>query len=73
MNNTEYQDILGISSHWLIAMLQSPAACWRKYLDPQRPAEEPTDALRLGTLVHCSGVDPAPVRAGIHRCRLRAA
>ena len=29
MNNTEYQDILGISSHWLIAMLQSPAACWR--------------------------------------------
>ena len=58
MNNTEYQDILGISSHWLIAMLQSPAACWRKYLDPQRPAEEPTDALRLGTLVHCLALTP---------------
>lgn len=58
MNNTEYQDILGISSHWLIAMLQSPTACWRKYLDPQRPAEEPTDALRLGTLVHCLALTP---------------
>lgn len=58
MNNTEYQDILGISSHWLIAMLQSPAACWRKYLDPQRSAEEPTDALRLGTLVHCLALTP---------------
>ena len=58
MNNTEYQDILGISSHWLIAMLQSPAACWRKYLDPQRPAEEPTDAMRFGTLVHCLALTP---------------
>ena len=58
MNNTEYQDILGISTHWLIAMLQSPAACWRKYLDPQRPAEEATAALRLGTLVHCLALTP---------------
>ena len=58
MNNTEYQDILGISSHWLIAMLQSPAACWRKYLDSQRPAEEPTDAMRSGTLVHCLALTP---------------
>jgi hypothetical protein len=46
MNNHDYQDLPGISSHWLIAMLDSPAACWRKYLDPQRPAEEPTAALR---------------------------
>lgn len=60
MNNTEYQNILGISSHWLIAMLQSPAACYRKYLDPQRPAEEPTAALRLGTLVHGLALTPRP-------------
>ena len=40
MNNNDYQDLPAISSHWLIAMLDSPAACWRKYLDPQRPAEE---------------------------------
>jgi hypothetical protein len=58
MNNHDYQDLPGISSHWLIAMLDSPAACWRKYLDPQRPAEEPTAALRLGTLVHGLALTP---------------
>ena len=59
MNNNDYQDLPAISSHWLIAMLDSPAACWRKYLDPQRPAEEPTDAMRFGTLVHCLALTPA--------------
>lgn len=58
MNNADYQDLPGISSHWLITMLDSPAACWRKYLDPQRLAEEPTAALRLGTLVHCLALTP---------------
>jgi hypothetical protein len=37
MNNSDYQDLPAISSHWLIAMLDSPAACWRKYLDPGGP------------------------------------
>ena len=58
MNNNDYQDLPAISSHWLIEILKSPAACWRKYLDPQRSAEEPTDALRLGTLVHCLALTP---------------
>ena len=58
MNNADYQDMPCISSHWLIEMLNSPAACWRKYLDPQRPADAPTDALRLGTLVHCLALTP---------------
>ena len=58
MNNRDYQGLPGISSHWLIEMLNSPAACWRKYLDPQRPAEEATATLRLGTLVHCLALTP---------------
>ena len=58
MNNNDYQDLPAISSHWLIAMLDSPAACWRKYLDPQRPAEKATTALRLGTLVHGLALTP---------------
>ena len=58
MNNNDYQDMPCISSHWLIEMLNSPAACWRKYLDPQRPAQEPSDAMRLGTLVHCLALTP---------------
>lgn len=58
MSNREYQDIPGVSSHRLIAMLESPANCWRKYLDPNRQPEKPSDALRLGTLVHCLALTP---------------
>jgi hypothetical protein len=58
MNNHDYQNLPGISSHWLIAMLDSPATCYRKYIDPQRPAEEATAALRLGTLVHGLALTP---------------
>ncbi|MBK8752384.1 MAG: PD-(D/E)XK nuclease-like domain-containing protein [Candidatus Competibacteraceae bacterium] len=58
MNNREYQDIPGISSHRLIAMHTSPAHCWRQYLDPDRKPEASTDALRFGTLVHCLALNP---------------
>ncbi len=58
MNNHDYQNLPGVSSHWLIEMLNSPAACYRKYLDPQRSTQEPTDAMRLGTLVHCLALTP---------------
>jgi len=61
MNNRKYQAIRAVSSHWLIAMCQSPAECWRKYLDPQRPIEEPSEALRLGTLVHMLALTPSKV------------
>ena len=61
MNNHDYQDLPAISSHWLIAMLDSPRQCWEKYLDPQRPAEEPTDAMRFGTLVHCLALTPRQI------------
>lgn len=58
MNNRQYQAIPAISSHRLIAMLQSPAHCWRQYLDPDRKPEESSDALKLGTLVHCLALNP---------------
>lgn len=58
MNHHDYQNLAGISSHWLIAILDSPATCYRKYLDPQRPAQEQTAAMRLGTLVHCLALTP---------------
>ena len=58
MNNADYQDMPCISSHWLIDMLQSPAHCWRRHLDPARTIEPSSDALRLGTLVHCLALTP---------------
>ena len=79
MNNHDYQDLPAISSHWLIAMLDSPRQCWEKYLDPQRPTEEPTGAMRFGTLVHALVLMPAaaiaigtsdsPTRSFSHRFR----
>lgn len=58
MNNTEYQAYPAVSSHWLIDLLVSPAHCWRRYLDPARVIESSSDALRLGTLVHCLALTP---------------
>ena len=58
MNHHDYQNLPSISSHWLIEMLNNPAACYRKYLDPQQPAQEQTAAMRLGTLVHCLALTP---------------
>ena len=58
MNSKDYQGMFYISSHWLISCLISPAECWRKYLDPNRPVQETTDAMRFGTLVHCLMLTP---------------
>ncbi|MBK8754732.1 MAG: PD-(D/E)XK nuclease-like domain-containing protein [Candidatus Competibacteraceae bacterium] len=58
MNNDEYQKLPGVSSHQLIAMLESPANCWRKYIDPQRPQQETTASLTFGTLIHCLALNP---------------
>lgn len=58
MNNAEYQNFPAVSSHWLIDLLVSPAHCYRRHLDPARAIESSSDALRLGTLVHCLALTP---------------
>ena len=58
MSNATYQEMPCISSHWLKDMLDSPAECYRKHLDPQRPAQESTKAMQFGTLVHCLALTP---------------
>lgn len=58
MNNAEYQAYPAVSSHWLIDLLVSPAHCCRRHLDLARKIESPSDALRLGTLVHCLALTP---------------
>jgi hypothetical protein len=58
MNNTDYQNLPAISSHWLIAMLESPAACWRQHLDPARVPAPSSDACRFGSAVHCLALTP---------------
>ena len=58
MDNATYQEMPCISSHWLKDMLDSPAECYRKHLDPQRPVQESTKAMQFGTLVHCLALTP---------------
>lgn len=58
MNNRDYQSLFSVSSHWLISVLNSPAECWSKYLDPNKPFQKSTDSMRLGTLVHMLMLTP---------------
>ena len=58
MSNSQYQEMPCISSHWLKDMLDSPAECYRKHLDPQRQVQESTQAMQFGTLVHCLALTP---------------
>lgn len=58
MTNADYQALPAVSSHWMIDLLVSPAHCYRRHLDPARTVDAPSDALRLGTLVHCLALTP---------------
>jgi hypothetical protein len=58
LSNRSYFRLPGVSSHALIEMRRSPLHCWAKYLDPDRADEEPTAAMRFGTLVHALALTP---------------
>ena len=51
-SNQAYFQMPGVSSHALIELARSPLHGWAKYVDPDRADEEPTPAMRFGTLVH---------------------
>ncbi|HRZ05624.1 MAG TPA: PD-(D/E)XK nuclease-like domain-containing protein [Candidatus Competibacteraceae bacterium] len=58
LSNRSYFQMPGVSSHALIEIARTPLHCWAKYLDPDRPDEEPTAAMRFGTLVHALVLAP---------------
>ncbi|MEI2781114.1 MAG: PD-(D/E)XK nuclease-like domain-containing protein [Candidatus Competibacter sp.] len=57
-SNRSYFRMPGVSSHALIEMRRSPLHCWARYVDPARADEEPTAAMRFGTLVHALVLAP---------------
>ena len=57
-SNQAYFQRPGVSSHALIELARSPLHGWAKYVDPDRPDEEPTPAMRFGTLVHALVLTP---------------
>lgn len=59
MLNAEYQRLPYISSHKLKDLLESPAHCYRRHIDPQRSTvDKQTAAMRFGSLVHCLALTP---------------
>jgi exodeoxyribonuclease VIII len=58
MNNADYHADPAVSASHLHAAAISPHHYYRRFLDPSRPAVEPTAAMRLGTLVHCAVLEP---------------
>ncbi|MBK8751750.1 MAG: PD-(D/E)XK nuclease-like domain-containing protein [Candidatus Competibacteraceae bacterium] len=58
LSNRSYFQMPGVSSHALIEITRTPLHCWAKYVDPARQDEEPTAAMRFGTLVHALVLTP---------------
>lgn len=58
ISNAEYHADPAISASHLHAISHNPHNYFKKYLDPERPASEPTAAMRLGTFVHTAVLEP---------------
>jgi hypothetical protein len=57
-SNADYHADPAVSASHLHAVAKSPYHYWSRYLDPRRSTVEPTAAMRLGSLVHCSVLEP---------------
>ena len=58
ISNADYHADPAISASHLHAISRNPHTYFKKYLDPKRPASEPTAAMRLGTFVHTAVLEP---------------
>ena len=58
ISNADYHADPAVSASHLHLVARSPQAYWAKYLDPNRPAVEPTAAMRFGSLTHCATLEP---------------
>ena len=54
----QYHADPGVSNSMLSSFVKSPAHCFALHLDPDRPPNEPTDAMSAGTLAHVAVLEP---------------
>lgn len=59
MPNEDYHQHRAVGASGLKLINQSPLHYWARYLDPEREPDAPTDAMKLGTAVHCALLEPA--------------
>jgi hypothetical protein len=58
VSNAEYHADSAISASHLHAISRSPFTYYKRFIDPKRPAPEPSPAMRLGTFVHTAVLEP---------------
>jgi hypothetical protein len=58
MENTEYHAHPALSASGLRVLKRSPLHYWDRYINPDRVTTEPTEAMQLGTLIHCAVLEP---------------
>lgn len=63
MPSAEYHALPALSASGLKHLRRSPAHYYAAALDPQRPPQEPTPAMRAGTLAHCALFEPDELAA----------
>lgn len=61
MSFADYLADPGVSNSMLTDMRKSPAHCYALHLAPDRPRDEPTDAMRGGTLAHTVILEPEQI------------
>lgn len=61
MPAAQYHADPGVSNGMLKSLADSPAHCYLRHLAPNRPPNEPTDAMSLGTLAHAFVLEPDAV------------
>lgn len=59
MHADEYHSAPGLSNSALKDLEVSPLRFWHLHLNRNRPADEPTAAMKLGTALHCAVLEPA--------------
>jgi len=57
-NEAYHGDTNSISRSGIMTFLESPYRYWAKYLNPQRPKDEPTPAMVFGSAFHCLMLEP---------------
>jgi hypothetical protein len=70
-SNADYHADPAVSASHLHAVAKSPYHYWSRFLNPDRPAMEPTAAMRLGSLVHCAVLEPDELGKRYSRCASR--
>ena len=58
ISNADYHADPAVSASQLKTVMQSPYHFWSRYVDENRVAMVPTQAMRLGSLTHCAVLEP---------------